>query len=284
MSKTVIVAEGGASRTAYSAGVMDALLEQGFVSDMFYGVSAGAAFGVSYCSGQQGRNRTLVTDYMPTPQYSGVKHLVRPDNRSFYNLDYVYSKVPNELLPFDFEAFAKYKGKCVAVMTDLETGEAVYPDIPRDDRTFTHLRATCALPLLFPPIEIDGRKYMDGGIADSIPFRHALSEGCDKLIVILTRERGFRKSPEPTLKFILKAFRAYPKFCHQMITRSERYNEDTAELEKLRQEGKAFIFYPKKELLCSRTESDPGKLLHLYDYGFRHGMWAKDSLAEFLSR
>ncbi len=284
MSKTVIIAEGGASRTAYSAGVMDALLEQGFVSDMFFGVSAGIAFGVSYCSGQQGRNKTLVTDYMPTPQYSGVKHLLRPDNRSFYNLDYIYGTVPNELLPFDFDAFAQYKGRCVSVITDLETGEAVYPEVPRDDRQFTHLRASCALPLLFPPIEIDGRKYMDGGIADSIPFRQALSEGADKLIVILTRERGYKKSPEPTEQLIIKAFRAYPEFCHKILTRSQRYNEDTAELESLRQQGKAFVFYPKKELLCSRTESDPEKLRRLYDYGFRHGMWAKDQLAKFLAK
>lgn len=283
MSKIGLIVEGGASRTAYSAGVMDALCELGITADIFYGVSAGAAFGVSYCSGQIGRNRALVTDYMPTPEYSGAKHLLRPSNKSYYNLDYVYGKVPNELLPFDHEAFARFKGQCIAVMTDLETGDAVYPDVPRDDRSFMHLRASCALPLLFPPIEIDGRKYMDGGIADSIPFRHAAAQGCDKLIVILTRERGYVKSPEPTQQLICKAYRNYPGFCDKIRTRAERYNRDVAELEKLRQQGKAVVFYPKKELLVSRTEKDVRKLKRLYDYGYKHGIMSKDNLERYLS-
>lgn len=283
MSKIGIIAEGGASRTAYSAGVMDALIEQGVTADIFYGVSAGAAFGVSYCSGQKGRNRTLVTDYMPTPQYSGVRHLLRPDNRSFYNLDYVYGEVPDKLLPFDFEAFERFKGKCIAVLTDLETGEAVYPDVPRNDRKFMHLRASCALPLLFPPIEIDGRKYMDGGVADSIPYKHALESGCDKLIIILTRERGYRKQPEPTQELICRAYRQYTGFCEKIRTRADRYNSDSAEIEKLWKQGRVFVFYPKKEVLVGRTENDARKLLRLYDYGYRHGMWAKDSLEKYLS-
>lgn len=282
MSKTALIAVGGASRTAYSAGVMDALLEMGVTADMFYGVSAGAAFGISYCSGQAGRNRVIVSDYMPTPQYSGAKHLLRPSNRCFYNLDYVFGKVPDELEPFDYEAFARFKGECIAVMTDLKTGEAVYADMPRDDRKLMHLRATCALPLLFPPIEIDGRKYMDGGIADSIPFRHALAQGCDKLIVILTHEHGFKRTTEPAQQLILKAYRQYPRFCKKLRTYAERCNRDLDELERLRQQGKAFVFYPKKELLVGRTERDADKLLRLYDYGYRHALWAEDSLERYL--
>lgn len=284
MSKTALIAVGGASRTAYSAGVMDALREMNVIADIFYGVSAGAAFGISYCSGQIGRNRTIVTDYMPTSQYSGAKHLLRPSNRSFYNLDYVFGKVPNELEPFDHEAFARFKGECIAVMTDLKTGEAVYADMPRDDRRFMHLRATCAMPLLFPPIEIDERKYMDGGIADSVPFRHALAQGCDKLIVILTHENGYKRSPEPAQELILKAYRQYPAFCKKLRTYAERYSRDLEELEKLRQQGKAFVFYPKKELLVGRTERDADKLTRLFDYGYRHAYWAKDSLERYLSK
>lgn len=277
-----IIAEGGASRTVYSAGVMDALLEQNVIADYFIGVSAGIAFGVSYCSGQQGRNLSLVTDYMCTPKYSGIRHLLDPTNRSFYNLDYVYGKVPQELLPFDYEAFADFKGKCISVVTDLETGEAEYPDTPRDDKDFAYLRASCALPLLFPPIEIGGKLYMDGGISDSIPFKQAISEGCDKLIVILTRERGYIKQNESAQKMVLRAFRKYPGFCEKFATRAERYNQSIAELEELKRRGKAFVFYPKKELLVNRTENDVGRLKRLYDYGFRHAMWARESLKKYL--
>lgn len=279
-----IVAEGGASRTVYSAGVMDALIGMGIKADYFIGASAGIAFGVSYCSMQKGRNKILAEEYMCTPQYSGIRHLINPKNRSFYNLDYVYGEVPNRLLPFDFEAFARFEGKCVSVMTDLETGQAFYPDTPRDDRQFTYLRASCALPLLFPPIEINGRKYVDGGISDSIPFKQAMAEGCDKLIVILTRERGFIKTDEPTTKLILKTFRKYPQFCETFLSRTERYNRDIEELEKLRKQGRAFVFYPKKELLVNRTENDKAKLSRLYEYGMRHGLHAEESLRRYLEK
>jgi predicted patatin/cPLA2 family phospholipase len=279
-----IIAEGGASRTVYSAGVMDALLEQNVTADYFIGVSAGIAFGVSYCSGQKGRNLSLIKDYMCTPEYSGAKHLLNPNNRSFYNLDYVYGKVPQELLPFDFEAFADFKGKCVSVVTNLKTGKAEYLDTPRGDRNFNCLRASCALPLMFPPIEIGGELYMDGGISDSIPFKQAIAEGCDKIIVILTRQHGYVKCNEAMQKFILRRFRNYPEFCETFSLRAERYNRDIAELEELRRSGKAFVFYPKKELLVSRTENDEAKLERLYDYGYRHAMWAEQSLKKYLEK
>jgi predicted patatin/cPLA2 family phospholipase len=281
---TGLIVEGGASRTVYAAGVMDALLTQNVVADYFIGVSAGIAFGVSYCSGQIGRNLSLIKDYMSTPEYSGAKHLLNPKNKSFYNLDYVYGEVPQKLLPFDFEAFENFKGKCVSVMTNLETGEAEYPDTPRNDSDFTYLRASCALPLLFPPIEIDGKKYMDGGISDSIPFKQAMKEGCDKIIVILSRERGYVKYPESSQRLVLGRFRHYPQFCEQFVTRAERYNQSIDELEQLRLEGKAFVFCPKKQLLVKRTENDPQKLNRLYDYGYNHAMWAKESLEKYLGK
>lgn len=279
-----LVVEGGASRTVYSCGVMDALMEQNIIADHFVGVSAGIAFGVSYCSGQKGRNKKLITDHYVTSKYSGVHHLLDPRNRSFFNLEYDFTKIPNELLYFDYDAFAAFKGKCISVITDLETGKACYPDMPRYDKDFMYLRASCALPILFPPIEIDGRLYMDGGVADSIPFQQALDAGCDKVIVILTRQRGFVKADEKAEKLILRRFRDYPEFCELIKTRADRYNKQLEELTRLRNEGKVFVFYPKKELLVSRTEKDIGKLTRLYDYGYRHGMWAQDRLKEYLER
>ncbi len=279
-----IITEGGASRTAYTAGVMDALLDMGIYADYFIGVSAGIAFGVSYCSGQSGRNKKLVTDYMWTPKYSGFRHMLKPSNRSLYNLDYVFGRVPDDLLPFDFDAFADFKGKCISVMTDLETGKPYYPDTPRDDLSFMHLRASCALPLLFPPIEIDGRKYMDGGISDSIPYKKAIDDGCDKIIAIRTRELGFIKDDEPTEKLVCSAYKKYPEFCESFCSRTEQYNKSVEELEQLRLSGKAFVFYPKKELLVGRTEKDKHKLEQLYNYGYRHAIWARDSLTQYLSR
>ena len=278
-----IVAEGGASRTVYSAGVLDMLLSKGVVADYFLGVSAGIAFGVSYCSMQHQRNKKLIEDFYCTPEYFGAPHLLDPANRSYYNLDYVFDKVPNELLFFDYEALQNNPARVIAGLTDLRTGEPVYMDIDRSDRRFMALRASCALPLLFPPIEIDGRLYMDGGISDSIPYEKALADGCDKLIVIVTRQRGYQKQDEPTLPLLIAAYKNYPEFCELLRTRAERYNKQSAELERLRQEGKVFVFSPKEKYIVGRTENDKRKLMRLYEHGARHAEWAMESLERYLS-
>ena len=151
--------EGGASRTVYSCGIMDALLENKIIADYVIGVSAGAAFGVSYCSGQIGRNLRLATEFMGTKKYMGARHLIDPKNRCYYNLDYAYNVVPNVELPFDYEAYRNFKGRFCAVVTNVKNGKAEYMDVPKDDTHWNLLRATCALPLLFPEIEINGEKY-----------------------------------------------------------------------------------------------------------------------------
>ena len=279
-----ITCEGGASRTVYSCGVLDRFLEEDIMCDYFVGVSAGIAFGVSYISKQKGRNLSLACDFMPTSKYMGAHHLFRPSNRSYYNLDYAFHDIPCELLPFDNEAFAAYKGQVKAVVTNVETGQAEYLECPRDDEDFMLLRASCALPMLFPMIEIDGKRYLDGGLADSIPFKHVIAAGCDKNIVILTRPRGYVKKDEPLLKLIEKRYRKFPALVESVRTRAKRYNECIAELEELRHEGKVFVFSPKHTFGVNRTENDRKKLKRLYDYGYAHAEHEMQNLKRYLAR
>lgn len=279
-----IVCEGGASRTIYSCGVLDALLDEKIYADYFIGTSAGIAFGVSYCSRQRGRNRILAEKYMGAPEYSGFRHLLDPKCRSYYDPEFVYGKVPRELLPFDWKAFKEFEGRAVACVTNIRTGKAEYLDCPRGDERFLELQASCALPLLSPPIEIGRESYLDGGLADSIPYKRALEEGCDRLIVILTRPRGYIKKDEPVMKLAERAYAKYPELVEAMRTRAARYNECTAELEQLRQQGKAFVFTPKTTFGISRTEGDPEKLLRLYDYGERHGRHAMGQLKRYIEK
>ena len=279
-----IVCEGGGSRTVYSCGILDVLLEENIIADHFIGVSAGIAFGVSYCSGQIGRNLTLATQFMNRPEYSGIKHLLDPKNRSYYNLDYAYYQVPDKELPFDMDAYKAFPGDIISVVTNLRTGQAEYLPCDRDDKYFTHLRASCALPLLFPPIEIGGELYMDGGIADSIPYKQAIKAGCDKLIVILTRPRDYIKRDEPAIKLACAYYRKYPGFVESMRTRAERYNRTVSELKELQSQGKVFVFTPKRTYGTRRTEGDPQELKKLYDHGYGHARWAMDSLRKYLGR
>ena len=276
--------EGGASRTVYSCGILDALLENDIMADKIFGVSAGSAFGVSYASKQHGRNYRLATEFMPTSEYMGIKHLLDPKNRSYYNLDYDYDTIPNKLLPFDYETFGKYKGEFYAVVTNVETGRAEYLPVDEKDRTWQKLRASCALPLLFPEIKIDGKYYLDGGIADSIPFKKAMEMGCDKNIVILTRPRDYRKETDSMTKLCMKRYARHPEFAKAMETRAVRYNKCVEEIMELSRQGKLFVFTPKTTFGVNRIEGDREKLKKLYEHGYKHALWAMDKLREYLER
>lgn len=278
-----LVLEGGASRTVYSCGIMDVLLENDIMADKIFGVSAGAAFGVSYASRQIGRNYRLAVEFMNKPEYMGAKHLINPNNRSYYNLDYAYDEIPNKHLPFDYEAFKAYEGEFYSVVTNVRTGQAEYLPADRDDRTWQQLRASCAMPLLFPEIELNGEKYLDGGVADSIPYLKALEMGCDKVIVVLTRPRSYRKTTDMMTKLCVSRYGANKEFAHALETRAQRYNECVEHIHELRRQGKLFVFTPKSTYGVNRIEGDPKKLDMLYQYGRRHALWAIDKLKDHIS-
>lgn len=279
-----LILEGGASRTVYSCGVMDVLMKEKIIADCIVGVSAGISFGVSYASGQYGRNLRLATEFMPSKKYMGIAHLLNPKNRSLYNLDYAFYEVPERLLPFDYEAFAAYPGKVFAGVTNLDTGEAEFLPVDRSDHHTMMLRASCALPLLFPVITINGKRYMDGGISDAIPFKKALDEGCDKNIIILTRERGYIKHTDKSTELAARRFRKYKQFSEKLLTRADRYNAQTAELEAAESRREVFVFRPESTRGIERTESNPDTLRMLYDMGYADATARMNELREYLEK
>ena len=197
--KTGLVLEGGALRTIFSSGVCDAFLDLGLpMPDYTIGVSAGIAYGVSYLSRQSRRNLKLVTTYANDHRYMSWRNMLNPKNRSYFGLKFSYETIPNELLPFDYDAFEAYPGTVEAVVTNLNTGKADYLPVPRRDDHNLLLQATCAIPMMFPVIEIDGQPYLDGGCADAIPWKRAFEVGCDRVVVVLTRERDYRKEADPS--------------------------------------------------------------------------------------
>jgi len=280
--KTGLVLEGGALRTIFSSGVCDAFLDGGLpMPDYTIGVSAGIAYGVSYLSRQKRRNLKLVTTYANDHRYMGLRNLANPKNRSYFGLKFAYETIPTELLPFDYDAFDAYPGQIEAVVTNLATGQAEYPEVPRRDCPNRHLIASCAIPLMFPAIEIDGRQYYDGGCADAIPWKRAFEAGCDRVVVILTQPRDFTKEPSGTLKLIEKQFRKYPDFVETMRTRAERYNACREELFALEAEGKVIVIAPEDTLGCSRTERDTEILRALWQQGFFAGRRNIDRIRAF---
>lgn len=280
--KLGITMEGGASRTVFSCGVTDAFLEEGIMPDYFVGVSAGIAYGVSYLSGQKGRNLKITQKYMHDKRYMGVRYLLK--SRNFYNIPFVFEEIPNKLEAFDFEAFEAFPGKVEACVTNLHSGKAEYLEVPRQDDKFKVLVASCALPILFQPVKVGKHYYLDGGVSDSIPYLHAMEEGCDKNIVILTRERSYVKKQERAGGISMKLYKKYPNIVEDLRTRPERYNECMKDLAKREAAGEVFVIAPENTFGIGRTESNPDKLTMLYEEGYRQAKSQMADLKRYLGR
>lgn len=280
--KTGMVLEGGAVRTIYSTGVCDALLTRSLMTDYVIGVSAGIAYGVSYVSRQPRRNLDIMVNYINDKRYMGMGNLLRRDNRAYFGLEFVYSTIPNQLVPFDYDTFAAYPGEVEAVVTNLDTGAAEYFPLDRRDDKFKLLQATCALPFLFPVFHIQGRPCMDGGAADAIPYERAFAKGCDRVVVLLTRERSYLRRPEKLQPLIDLAYRKYPKFCDTMRRRADAYNEARQKLFRLEREGRALVFTPTSTEGFHRTERDVDKIKALWKDGWDQGLARLDEAEAFL--
>lgn len=263
---TGIVLEGGTFRPIFSCGVMDALLSENILLPYCIGVSAGIADGVSYISKQPQRNLEILQKYRNDKRYLSRSNWKKC--KSIFGLDFLFDEIPNELIPFDKKTFKAYKGKCFVGVTNAKIGQAEYKDAMEMDDKFTMLRATCALPLFFPAIDLDGEKYYDGGLMDPIPIKKALEDGCDKVIVVLTQPRGYVKSLSKYDKIGANVLRhKYPQMRNAILSRPNRYNEAVKYCEELEREGKVMIFRPNHPL--NSFEGDIRKLEMAYWHGYR---------------
>ncbi len=280
--KTGLVLEGGALRTIFSSGVCDAFLDLGLpMPDYTIGVSAGLAYGVSYLSRQPRRNLKLVTTYANDPRYMSLRNLANPKNRSYFGLKFAYETIPTRLLPFDYDAFDAHPGEVEVVVTNRDTGLAEYLPLPRRDCPNLLLEATCAIPMMFPAIEYNGQAYYDGGCTDAIPWKRAFDAGCDRVVVVLTRERDYHKETDKSFRVLEQTFRKYPAFVETMRTRAERYNACREELFTLEEEGKIIVIAPEDTFGCSRTEKDPEILRALWQSGYFSGRRFADQIRDF---
>ena len=279
--KTGIVLEGGALRTIFSSGVCDALVEADLLPDYVVGVSAGIAYGVSYVSRQPRRNLEILLKYANDKRYMSKRNLFKPSNRCYFGLKFTYEEIPNRLVPFDYETFAAFPGEVEAVVTNLETGGPEYIPVPRRDDQFQVLQATCAMPLHFPIYHINGIPCLDGGSSDGIPYGRAVQKRCDRIVVVLTRERDYRRTPEQYQALVDLRYRRYPNFRATMHSRAERYNACREELFRLEKEGKVILLAPKSTQGFSRIEKDVDKIKALWQDGYDLGRARAEEIRAF---
>lgn len=279
--KTCLVLEGGGLRGIYTAGVLDEMFKDKIKIDAIIGVSMGALIGINYKSKQPERAIRYNLRYCNDKRYMGFRSFLKTGNIA--NKEFAYYKIPNELDKFDYDTYKKTKIKMYVTVTNLETGEAEYIEIKDAKDNIEYFRATSSIPGVSKIVEIDGKKYLDGGIADSIPVKKALDLGYDRVIVVLTRPIEYRKK-ETEMKWLQSRYKKYPKFMKTISKRNKSYNEKVEKIIKLEKEGKVFCIRPSKRVNIKRIEKNERIILEQYNLGKRDYLDSKEELLKFVKR
>lgn len=276
-----LVLEGGGMRGVYTSGVLDFFMEKELYFLYVIGVSAGACNAASYISRQIGRNRKVTIGFIRDPRYLSWRNLLR--ERSLFGMDFIFNKIPNRLEPFDFAAFARSPQRFVVGTTDCLTGEPHYIDKDAGHSMLDVIRASSSLPFVSPTVQLDGRTLLDGGIADPIPVQRAMADGFLRNVVVLTRDKHYRKKP---FKFRWLARSVYPQFTglqQALVRRYAIYNETLERIDRLEAVGQLFVIRPEKPLPVGRMEKDAEKLEAVYELGYRDAKEKYGKLMNWLS-
>lgn len=275
-----IVLEGGGMRGLYTAGVLDYFMEQGLYFKNCYGVSAGACQACSYVSKQIGRAKDVFLEYINDDRYASMKNLLTTGD--YFGKEFSMVTIPNELLLYDYDTFSNSTSNFYAVVTNVETGKPEYLKINDMREDIDKVWASSALPVISRIVEIDGKKYLDGGVSDSIPVMKSIKDGNKKTVLILTRDPAYRKSENKLLSVMKMMYKEYPKLIRAMEKRHVRYNQILAKISRLEMEGKIFVIQPKAPVKAGRLEKDTKILEDLYHLGYEDAKESYDRLMEYL--
>ncbi|MBP3421852.1 MAG: patatin family protein [Lachnospiraceae bacterium] len=280
MVKAGLVLEGGGMRGVYTAGVLDFFIDQDLYFSDIYGVSAGACHMCSYISQQRERAYRVNVDYLEDKNYCSVYSLLKTGN--LFGAEMCYDKIPNELDPYDYEAFGRYKGNAYAVVTNIETGKAEYIRMEDMHKDIIAIQASASLPLVSNNVYINGVPYLDGGVADAIPIMKSLQDGNKKNVVIMTKEVGYRRKPSSNMTAIRLRYRKYPELVKDMERRHIVYNKTLDFLEEHEKKGHIFVIRPKEDCGVGRIEKDKDKLRTLYQMGYDDAKASFEDLKKYL--
>lgn len=265
-SRSGLVLEGGGMRGVFTCGVLDNFMDRGIRFPYTIGVSAGACNGLSYMSHQRGRAKYSNIDLLEKYRYIGFRHLLTKRNIMDFKL--LFETFPNEIIPYDYEGYARCEERYEMVTTSCETGKACYFEEKQSpSRIIDIVRASSSLPFVCPIAMVDGQPMLDGGIADSIPLLRARELGYDNNVVVVTRNRGYRKADKPA--FVPPFYYSkYPKVREAIRNRSKIYNEQLALVEQLEDAGELTVIRPVRPIVVDRMERNISKLIDLYDEGY----------------
>ena len=265
-SNSGLILEGGGMRGVFTCGVLDCLMDKDIRFPYTIGVSAGACNGLSYISRQRGRAKFSNIDLLKKYNYIGIKHLLKKGN--IMDFDLLFHTFPEEIIPYDYEMLATTEQRFEMVTTSCKTGKACYYEETKNpERVIDIVKASSSLPFVCPIAYVDGEPMLDGGIADSIPIMRARELGYDNNVVVLTRNKGYRKS-EKDMKYVSLFYKEYPAMQDAIRNRNKMYNEQISMIEAMEERGTIIVIRPQKPIEVDRMERDTNKLLALYEEGY----------------
>ena len=280
MYKAGLVLEGGGLKGVYTSGVLDFFLDKGIEFSSCYGVSAGACCLCSFLSKQRGRAYHVSVDYLEDKNYCSFYSLLKTGD--LFGAEMCYHRIPDELYPYDYEAYNQYQGTFYSVVTNIETGHAEYIPIKDMREDIKAIRASASLPLVSRNVSYQGKLFLDGGISDAIPLRRSMEDGNHKNVVVMTKETGYRRKPSNMTTLIKLRYQKYPKVYELMKNRHIAYNETLDFIMEQVKAGNTFLIQPQKKSDVGRIEKDKGKLQALYEEGYQEASECYEDLLKFL--
>lgn len=277
-----LVLEGGGFRGIHSAGVLDYFLEQGWELPYIIGVSMGSCNGANYIAKQKGRSIEIPYEYINDRHYISFWNLVTKG--SLFDMDFVFYEEPSKRYPFDKETFRKSSQVFLICAMDVLEGKSTYFKASElnDLELYNALKASCSLPFISKMVTLRGRQYLDGGLSDSIPVKKAIDDGMEKVLVVATRDKNYRKEKSVFAKKSLM-YRHYPKVVDAINNRNDHYNDELDYMKKMEEKGVVKVIYPKEPLLLGRTEKNAHKLLETYNKGYDRAKELHKEIENFIS-
>ena len=281
MKKASIILEGGAKRGIFTSGVLDYLMEKDYYIPHVVGVSAGSCNAVDYVSRQPGRTKICMIRSEIDGKMITFHNFLR--SKSLLDMDLIFERDPMELHPFDFETYFASEMTCEIVVTNCLTGKAEYFSENKDGKRLMMIcRASSSLPVVTPMVEIDGVSYLDGGLADSIPLIHCMRSGYRKNVLVLTRNKGYRKTMSHQKMMMYRTiFKDYPELTRTICSRAYQYNKIMSAVERWEEEGKIFVIRPQNRTV-SRLESRAEVLVAFYQHGYEQMERQFDDMKRYL--
>ena len=271
-----LVLEGGGMRGVFTCGVLDYFMDNDIRFPYTIGVSAGACNGLSFMSRQRGRAKYSNIDMLEKYNYIGFRHYIR--KRNIMDFDLLFREFPEHLVPYDYDSYFSSPDRFEMVTTNCLTGEPNYFEEKKDkNRVIDIVKASSSLPIMCPIAYVDNIPMLDGGIVDSIPIERSINQGYEKNIVVLTRNKGYRKEKKD-VKVPSFVYRKYPAVREALSNRNKLYNHQLELIERLEEEGNALVIRPEKPIIVDRIEKDTGKLVALYEEGYELGRQVKDKI------